>query len=100
MPSNKNLGKPHPYFSSIQMLGFISIIVPSTSALRTVPLSSFFLTLFCVMVSFPVFPFFRILLQNKKGQVDMHCTALKEEKKVGSTKILSVFNTNTQVLML
>jgi len=72
--------KPHPYFSSIQMLGFIGIIDPSNSALRTVPLSSFF-TLFCVMMSFPVFPFFSILLQNKKGQVDMHCTALKEEKK-------------------
>jgi len=76
--------KPHPYFSSIQMLGFIckfNIIDPSNSALRTVPLSSFFIQRICVMMSFPVFPLFSILLQNKKGQVDMHCTALKEEKK-------------------
>jgi len=73
--------KPHPYFSSIQMLGFIRIIDPSNSALRTVPLSSFFIQRICVMMSFPVFPLFSILLQNKKGQVDMHCTALKERGK-------------------
>jgi len=63
------------------MLGFIGIIDPSNSALRTLPLSSFFIQRICVMMSFPVFPLFSILLQNKKGQVDMHCTALKEEKK-------------------
>jgi len=63
MPSNRNpevvTMKPHPYFSSIQMLGFIGIIDPSNSALRTVPLSSFFIQRICVMMSFPVFPFFK-----------------------------------------